>query len=334
MRQFAVDTDAAGVAAFNLGENVKKALAVPASISIREFAEGSLNEARGAIVALAKDLGGLDQVPTKILDQFNQIKTFAEGLSPDAIDWYQNLQKVDVQARGLAETLRKLAEGRKRDADAAKAAADASSKLAEETRKRVAELSTQGLSGAEQARLKADNDRLAILDEERNARAALAQAERQFDIAGILAAEERLRLAQAARQTVQQQARDQRLQELGVDQKILKPAASVADQFKAVRQAFNEKLIDGGEAREALRNLAAEGIEIRRNIDAELRRPANRALEVSDIRSQQGIAQFLGLATGREDPAIAQQREQLAKLEEIRRALIAIGANPVDILGA
>jgi hypothetical protein len=55
---------------------------------------------------------------------------------------------------------------------------------------------------------------------------------------------------------------------------------------------------------------------------------------VSDIRSQQGIAQFLGLATGREDPAIAQQREQLTKLEEIRRALIAIGANPVDILGA
>jgi hypothetical protein len=334
MQQFAADTEGAGVAAFNLGEQVKKSLNVPANISIREFAEGSLSEARSAIVALAKDLGGLDQVPTKILDQFNQLKTVAEGLSPDAIDFYQNLQQVDRTARSLVDTIGGLTSARKRDADAAKAAADAASKLAEETRKRVAELSTQGLSGAEQARLKADNDRLAILDEERNARAALAQAERQFDIAGILAAEERLRLAQAARQTVQQQARDQRLQELGVDQKILKPAASVADQFKAVRQAFNEKLIDGGEAREALRNLAAEGIEIRRNIDAELRRPANRALEVSDIRSQQGIAQFLGLATGREDPAIAQQREQLAKLEEIRRALIAIGANPVDILGA
>ena len=334
MQQFAADTEGAGVAAFNLGEQVKKSLNVPASISIREFAEGSLNEARGAIVALAKDLGGLDQVPTKILDQFNQLKTVAEGLSPDAIDFYQNLQQVDRNARSLVDTIGGLTSARKRDADAAKEAADAARKSAEESRKRVAELATQGLSGAEQARIKAAQDLVTIAGEQRAAEQALGEARRKFDAAGIAAAEERLRLTQSATQSIKDQARQRRLEELGVDQNILKPAASVADQFKAVRQAFREKLIDGGEAREALRNLAAEGIEIRRNIDAELRRPANRALEVSDIRSQQGIAQFLGLATGREDPAIAQQREQLAKLEEIRRALIAIGANPVDILGA
>jgi hypothetical protein len=227
-----------------------------------------------------------------------------------------------------------LAEGRKRDADAAKAAADANKKFAEESRNRVAELATQGLSGAEQARIKAAQDLVTIADEQRAAEQALGEARRKFDAAGIAAAEERLRLTQAATQSIKNQARQRRLEELGVDQNILKPAASVADQFKAVRRAFNEKLIDGGEARQALRNLAAEGIQIRQEIAAELRRPANRALEVGDIRSQQGISQFLGLATGREDPAIAQRREQLAKLEEIRRQLIAIGANPVDILGA
>jgi hypothetical protein len=39
------------------------------------------------------------------------------------------------------------------------------------------------------------------------------------------------------------------------------------------------------------------------------------------------------MATGREDPAIAQRREQISKLEEIRRGIIAIGASPVEILG-
>jgi len=332
-RQFAAQMDAAAVAAFNLGEEVKNALKVPANISIREFAEGSLNEARNAIVALAKDLGGLDQVPTKILDQFNQLKTVAAGLSPDAIDWYESLQQVDRNARSLVDTIGGLTSARKRDADAAKEAADAARKSAEESRRRVAELATQGLSGAEQARIKAAQDLVTIAGEQRAAEQALGEARRKVDAAGIAAAEERLRLTQAATQSIKDQARQRRLEELGVDQNILRPARSVADEFKAVRQAFKEKLIDGGEAREALRNLAAEGIRIRQEIDAELRRPANRALEVSDIRSQQGIAQFLGLATGREDPAIAQRREQLAKLDEIRRALIAVGAQPVDILG-
>ena len=49
------------------------------------------------------------------------------------------------------------------------------------------------------------------------------------------------------------------------------------------------------------------------------------------MRTSEGMAQFL--AAGREDPAIAQRREQLAKLEQIRQAIIATGANPVDILG-
>jgi hypothetical protein len=54
---------------------------------------------------------------------------------------------------------------------------------------------------------------------------------------------------------------------------------------------------------------------------------------VNDIRSQEGIGQVLALATGREDPAIEQRREQLNKLEQIRRELANVGAKPVDILG-
>jgi hypothetical protein len=40
------------------------------------------------------------------------------------------------------------------------------------------------------------------------------------------------------------------------------------------------------------------------------------------------------MATGRQDPALEQRRAQLAKLEEIRKAIAATGASPVEILGA
>jgi hypothetical protein len=54
---------------------------------------------------------------------------------------------------------------------------------------------------------------------------------------------------------------------------------------------------------------------------------------VNDIRSQEGFAQYMNLTMGREDPAVEQRREQLNKLEQIRRELANVGARPVDILG-
>jgi len=57
-------------------------------------------------------------------------------------------------------------------------------------------------------------------------------------------------------------------------------------------------------------------------------------LQVSDVRTQEGASQLLAMATGRQDPALEQRRAQLAKLEEIRKAIAATGASPVEILGA
>jgi hypothetical protein len=51
------------------------------------------------------------------------------------------------------------------------------------------------------------------------------------------------------------------------------------------------------------------------------------------LRTAEGASQFLALAIGREDPAVEQARQQVRKLDEIKQALIAIGANPVEILG-
>jgi|688.fasta_scaffold14622_15 hypothetical protein len=334
MKRFRQETDLAGVAAFNLGEDVKKALKVPEQVSINEFAQGSLEEARGAIVALAKELGGLDKVPATVLKQFEGIRQYAGAITDDVLDQKGALRFVDQDSRALIATVKQLTEAEKARADATKSSADSARKAAEESRKRVTELSTQGLTAAESSRVQLNRDLLDIANEQRAAQEAYNAALRQGDAAAISAAEERLRLTQAATAEAKKQDRQRQIDALGIDDKLLKPTARLADQFNAVRKAYDQKLINGGEAAQALRNLAAEGIQIRQEIAAELSRPAQQALQIADIRTQEGIGQLLSLATGREDPAIENRRQQLAKLEEIRKALVAIGAEPVDILGA
>jgi hypothetical protein len=172
-------------------------------------------------------------------------------------------------------------------------------------------------------------DMLAVSTEQRSAEQALSAARAKGDVTAVSAAKERLRLAQLAGVEAKNQDRIRRLDARGLDQNLFKPQRTILDDFKAVRAAFDAKEINGEQAAQALRNLAAEGIQIRQEILAELSRPAQRALQVSDIRTGEGMSQFLQLT--REDPAIAQRREQLNKLEQLRQAVIATGAKVIDI---
>lgn len=61
---------------------------------------------------------------------------------------------------------------------------------------------------------------------------------------------------------------------------------------------------------------------------------SNESLKANDIRSSEGMAQFLALATGREDPALEENRKTNMKLEEIRKELRALQQEKVEILGA
>lgn len=315
------------------GTKAKEALKVP-GFTAQDLAQEAIDEANAAVKSLAKELGGLNQVPTELLEKFRNLKGFAGELTADSISFEQGLQLASNQAQTLTQEVRTLIEARKRDADAVKQSAEAAKKSAQEARSRTAELAVAGLSDAEKSRLQLNQDLLAIGQEQRAAEEALAAAKRASDAKGIADAKERLRLAQEAAKAAKDQDRERQLQALGINENLLRPATTLADQFKAVREAFDKKLIDGGEARQALRNLATEGIEIRKQIARELSRPAQAALEVSDVRTSQGMSRFMSLATGREDPAIEQMRQQLGKLEEIRRELQRVGANPVDILGA
>jgi len=310
------------------GQKAKDALKVP-TFTAKDLAQESIDEANAAIKSLAKELGGLDRVPANLLAQFGELKNFAEGITSDVQNQGAAIEFAAQQAKSLTQESRTLADAQKAAADAAKEAASAAKKAAEESRQRVADLANAGLGDAEKSRLQLNKDLLAIAQEQRSAEEALAAAKRAGDAKGLSDARQRLSLAQAAAKQAKAEDRERQLQSLGIDENLLKPAKTIADQFKAVRQAFDNGKINAAEAKIALQNLSVEGIKIRKEIAAELSRPSSSALEANDIRTSQGIAQFM--ASGREDPAVAQRREQISKLAEINRNLIAIGAPAVQI---
>lgn len=64
-----------------------------------------------------------------------------------------------------------------------------------------------------------------------------------------------------------------------------------------------------------------------------LQKRINEPLRVSDIRTSEGIGQFLALATGREDPSVQEARRQTAELEAMNRKLDDLRAQKVEIMG-
>jgi hypothetical protein len=322
----------AAVAAQNFGAKVKAAVKIP-DLSLGDIAQDSINSAQSAIAGLAKELNGTVNLPRELVSQFNSIQQLAERANGDLVNQRFLLDQLVEQSNRFGDAVKRVTEARQADARAAQEAAEATRKAAADARQRVTQLAQEGLPEGQQSRLKLAEDLLAVEQERRNAEQALSNARRASDNVAIAAAQERLRLVGQAAETAREQDRQRQLQALGIDNNLLKPAKTIADEFFKVRDAFKQGLIDPDEAKNALRNLAAEGIKIRENLNAELARPSQQALEVQDIRNG-GISEFLRLATGREDPAIEQNRQQLAELVSIRQALQRIGVQPVDILGS
>jgi broad-specificity NMP kinase len=314
------------------------AFKLPAEITDATLIQGTIEEATSGFKKIAQEAGKLGAVPREVADAFEVLKARVGSLTDEFKGSGFSQEAIAEAAQNVVREVNKITDARKAEEEATKRVADTSAKATEEARKRVQELVQSGVPESEKSRLTLSQDLLAINktigDSEKN----LADARKAGDAVAIQQAQERLRLTQetaaAATDAARQQARDRELSSLGLDKALLKPVETVKDQFIKVRQAFDKGLVNGGEARTALQNLAAEGISIRKEIAAELARPSQQALQVNDIRTQEGASQFLALATGRQDPALEQRRAQLAKLEEIKQAIKATGANPVEILGA
>jgi hypothetical protein len=317
--------EAATGAVKNFAAEAQVAFKLPAQITNETLLQGTVESAASAFKKFAQDAGNLGSVPKELTDAFDALQVDIDNANSGAVDAAAGQQLIAQSANEVLAVIGKITDARKAEEDATKRVADASAKATEEARKRVQELVQSGLPESEKSRLTLSQDLLAISQTITDSEKNLADARKAGDAVAIQQAQERLRLTQetaaAATDAARQQARDRELSSLGLDKALLKPVETVKDQFIKVRQAFDKGLVNGGEARTALQNLAAEGISIRKEIAAELARPSQQALQVNDIRTQEGASQYLAMATGRQDPALEQRRAQLAKLEEIKQAI-------------
>jgi hypothetical protein len=320
----------AGTAAQNFGAKVQASVKIP-NLSIGDIAQDSINQAQSAIAGLAKELGGTVNLPQELVSQFAEIQNLAQRANGDLVNQRVLLTQLVQESSRFADAVRQVTERRQADTRAAQEAAEATRKAAEDARKRTQDLAFEGIGGGEQSRIKLAQDLVAIDRERAAAEQALQAARKAGDADALAAARDRLRLVGDAAKTAREQDRQRQLQALGIDNNLLKPAQTIATQFESLREAIRQGLLQPDQINAAVQNIAKEGLDARKEIARELSRPSQQALRVSDIRSSEGISQFF--ATGRQDPAIEQRREQLARLIEIRRELQNLRAMNVEIKG-
>lgn len=108
-----------------------------------------------------------------------------------------------------------------------------------------------------------------------------------------------------------------------------------AQEFEKQLAADRERALErvGEQENNQLDEIARRTAEIEAARLASLRARNNEPLRVSDIRTSEGMSQFISLATGREDPAIAESRRQTAELEAMNRKLDAIRTEKAEIMG-
>lgn len=120
--------------------------------------------------------------------------------------------------------------------------------------------------------------------------------------------------------------------ELQLQAKAIDPA-TFEEAAGAIRKGFEDAL----QTAQKIADLNEQYAERVAEIDADrldaLSQVSQQPLQATDVRTSEGASQFLALATGREDPAIAEYRKQLNELQKIARDINKLGG-VVEIVGA
>jgi hypothetical protein len=176
----------------------------------------------------------------------------------------------------------------------------------------------------------------AIQRERDRAQAAFDAAMQSGNIAAADQAEARLDELKKAEALANKSQRGREQDAAGISD-IIKPvedaASKMRSQLEKLNAASESGLANSDEYANGLANIFKEGIDIQKQFASELKQVNQTALKGSDIRSGEGIAEYIRLATGREDPAVQQRREQLDKLASIESILREQGMTPAVILG-
>ncbi|NBW16972.1 MAG: hypothetical protein EBR82_54250 [Caulobacteraceae bacterium] len=128
--------------------------------------------------------------------------------------------------------------------------------------------------------------------------------------------------------------RERERQQKEADAKAAREAAAADAKAKREAEAMAKKQEKAAGVDEKIAGKQEQIDQIQAEKAAALSGKSNEALKANDLRSSEGIAQFLALANGREDPAIEENRKQTKKLDEIRKEIAKLQAEKVEILGA
>lgn len=151
---------------------------------------------------------------------------------------------------------------------------------------------------------------------------AAAQARAAFDASRAPGAAENRRLDRLLEQS--RRAADAVMERSANN--AAREAEAEAKRLEKIEADRQRKLLDLNE------RYAEESLSIEAERVATAKRRSNEALRVNDLRSG-GIDEVLRLASGREDPGLAEARRQTAELERLRQEIVKLGGT-VDILGA
>jgi hypothetical protein len=206
----------------------------------------------------------------------------------------------------------------------------------EETEAAIAEARAAGDAAAEQAATR----RLAVLDQaqaaaEETARFGFSTQDAERAIASVrdkldkTFSDASVEIAPDAFATAQEQLSQL---EADLEARVIDPETfeQAAD---AIRSGFEDALKTAEKIRDLNEQYASRAAEIEADRLDALSQVSQQPVQATDVRTSEGVSEFLRLATGREDPAIAEYRKQLGELQKIKAEIGKLGG-VVDIVGA
>jgi len=339
--QFASEIGTAATAAAEFGEaGFQAALAYQESLEqIAQLqADGTLTAEEGKKAAEREKAAFEAKIET--LDQEAQSQAAAAEAAQKAAD--EKIAAAERAAAAAVEADRKLADafisaqGLGGDGATAADTLLAITRQIEETEAAIAEARAAGDAAAEQAATR----RLAVLDQAQAAAEETAQfgfstqdAERAIasvreDLEKTFSATN-FELAPEAFAAAQEQLSQL---EADLDAKVIDPETfeQAAD---AIREGFEDALATAQKIADLNEQYASRAAEIEADRLDALSQVSQQPVQATDVRTSEGVSEFLRLATGREDPAIAEYRKQLSELQKIKAEINKLGG-VVDIVGA
>jgi hypothetical protein len=176
------------------------------------------------------------------------------------------------------------------------------------------------------------SQRRAAASMKKQADEAKKKADDEAKAAAKLAAEQEKAAAQKARAEEKAAADAQRAAEKQAQ--AAEKAAADAQRAAEKQAADRERAVSGAESsNESMDKAAAGASEFRGENAALLGTKSKEALQANDIRSSEGIGQFMALATGRDDPALVEYRKQTNTLLQLLAEQRAQRVENATILG-